>query len=61
MIYDIRGRQVRTLVNSQQQAGNYQIVWDGIDDYNLPVAAGVYFCRMDAEGFVKVIKLALVK
>ncbi|HEX9974903.1 MAG TPA: FlgD immunoglobulin-like domain containing protein, partial [bacterium] len=61
VIYDIRGRQVRMLVNTQQQAGNYQIVWDGTDDHNLPVAAGVYFCCMEAELFVKVIKLALVK
>ncbi len=61
VIYDIRGRKVRTLVNTQQRAGNYQIIWNGTDDYNLPVAASVYFCRMDAGGFVKVIKLALVK
>jgi len=60
-IYDIRGRKVCTLVNTQQQMGNYQIVWDGTDEHNLPVAAGLYFCRMEAEAFVKVIKLALVK
>ena len=60
VIYNIRGRKVRTLVNSHQQAGIYQIDWDGTNDHNLPIAAGVYFCRMEAGGFVKVIKLALM-
>jgi len=62
VIYDIRGRKVRTLVNTQQQAGNHQVAWDGTDDRNLPLAAGVYLCRMEAgDFFAKVIKLALVK
>jgi predicted phosphodiesterase len=76
VIYDILGRQVRTLVAAHQQAGSYQCVWDGTDKYDLPVAAGVYFCRMEAGNpstastnksgqagrrFVKVIKLALVR
>jgi hypothetical protein len=76
VIYGIGGRKVRTFVNTQQQAGNYQIVWDGTDEHNLPVAAGVYFYRMEAgdpstsspnksgqagQVFVKLIKLVLVK
>jgi flagellar hook assembly protein FlgD len=60
-IYDVLGRQVRTLVDGRQQAGNYQSVWDGTDKYDLPVAAGIYFCRMEAGVYAKVIKLALVK
>ena len=61
VIYDIRGRQVRTFVNIQQQPGNYQVAWDGTNDHNLPMAAGVYFCRMEAGDFVKIIKLVLMK
>lgn len=61
VIYDLQGRQVKTLVNTQQQAGCFQTVWEGTNDHNLPVAAGMYFCRMEAGEFMKVIKLALVK
>jgi flagellar hook assembly protein FlgD len=57
----LRGRKVRTLFDGQQQAGTYKISWDGTDGNHLPVAAGVYFCRMEAGDFVNVIKLALVK
>lgn len=61
IIYDLVGQQIKSLVDSQQPAGHFQITWDGTDEQYLPVAAGVYFCRMEAEDFVKVIKLALVK
>ncbi|HEX9972522.1 MAG TPA: T9SS type A sorting domain-containing protein, partial [bacterium] len=60
-IYDLLGRHVKTLVDTQQPAGHFQTTWDGADEHNLPVAVGVYFCRMEAGEYVKVIKLALVK
>ena len=61
IIYDLLGRHIKTLVNSQHSTGHFQIAWDGTDEQNLPVAAGLYFCRMESGDFVKVIKLALVK
>lgn len=69
VIYDVLGRNVKTLVDTQHSAGRFHTAWDGTDENNLPVAAGVYFCRMQAEEpsssseqrFIKVIKLALVK
>ena len=60
-IYDILGRHIRTLMDTRHQAGHFQTTWDGTDERNMPVAAGVYFCRMEAKDFVKVIKLALVR
>ena len=61
MIYDILGRPVRTLVDMRQQAGSHQIVWDGVDEHELPMVAGVYFCRLVAGEFSRVIKLALLR
>jgi hypothetical protein len=61
VIYDILGRQVKMLENGRRSAGHYRITWDGTDDRNLPVAAGLYFCRMEAGDFVKTIKLALMR
>ena len=60
-VYDALGRRVRTLVDNRQQTGHFQTTWDGTDKRNLPVAAGVYFCLMEAGEFIKVIKLALVR
>ena len=61
VIYDVLGRHIKTLVDGQHATGHFQATWDGTDEHNLPIAAGVYFCRMEAGEFVKVIKLAFVK
>lgn len=42
-IFDISGRQLRTLVDGPLQAGLYQRVWDGRNDAGERLAAGVYF------------------
>lgn len=60
-IYDVLGRYVRTLVDSRQAAGYFHTIWDGTNERGAPVAAGVYFCRMEANDFVPVIKLVLVR
>ena len=55
-LYDISGREVETLVDMVQKAGNYSIPWYAID-----FPSGVYFCRLDAQNGQKVMKLALVR
>ncbi|MBN2357301.1 S8 family serine peptidase [candidate division KSB1 bacterium] len=61
VIYDQLGRKVRTLIDGRKQAGRFKTNWDASDDHHQPVAAGVYFCRMKAGAFVKVVKIALVR
>jgi len=60
-IYDLSGRHVKTIVDAHQSVGHFKVIWNGTDDAGLSQAAGVYFCRMETDQFVKVIKLALVK
>lgn len=60
-IYDINGKEVITLVNEQQPAGNYRIVWDGMNTQVRPVSSGVYFYQLDAGPFVEVKKMALIR
>jgi subtilisin-like proprotein convertase family protein len=47
-VHDVSGRRVRTLVDGPRKAGGYEARWDGRDEDGLPVASGVYFCRMYA-------------
>lgn len=61
IVYDLLGRQIKALVDSQHSIGRFQIAWDGTDEHNQPVTTGLYFCRMEAGEFVRIIKLALVK
>ena len=55
-VFDVLGREVRTLVNQQQQAGSYAVKLNGA---NLP--SGVYFCRLEAGTYHDVKKMLLLK
>jgi hypothetical protein len=60
-IYDVRGREVRTLLDANQPAGSHQVRWDGRDARGVPAASGVYFYRLSATGFVQTKKMVLLK
>jgi hypothetical protein len=48
-VFDLRGRQVRTLVSGEvRPAGEYEVVWDGRTDQGTPTGAGVYFIKLAA-------------
>jgi hypothetical protein len=47
-VYNVAGRLVRTLVNTKQSAGPYDVVWDARDNGSRRVPQGVYFYRMVA-------------
>ncbi|MCB0722608.1 MAG: T9SS type A sorting domain-containing protein [Ignavibacteriae bacterium] len=55
-VYDITGREVSTLVNSELTTGRYEFEWNGAQ-----FASGVYFLRINAGDFVKVQKMMLIK
>lgn len=55
-VYDILGREVATLVNGRQNAGYYDVTFDAS---NLP--SGVYFYRLQAGSYDKIMKLMLLK
>jgi flagellar hook assembly protein FlgD len=49
-IYDVNGREVRTLVDQTQGTGAHSILWDGTNDGGGTVARGVYTYRIVAPG-----------
>jgi hypothetical protein len=62
VVYDLRGQLVRELVSEQQDAGRYQVLWDGRDGRGAGAGAGVYFARLVAADAAAVtIKMILVK
>lgn len=60
-IFDLSGRLVRTLANEDMAAANHSIVWDGTDANGKPLGAGVYFCRLEAQGQVLTQKIMMVQ
>ena len=60
-IYDLLGRQVKTLVNQVQNTGFNSIQWNATNDYGEPVSAGIYLYQIKAGTFYQTRKMALLR
>lgn len=60
-VYDVAGRLVRTLIDSELEPGEFEAPWDGTTVEGLRAASGVYFVRMESDGFTASEKLVLLK
>ena len=60
-VYNILGQKIRVLVDEDQTAGHKLVRWDGKDDKGQDVASGVYFYRLQAENFMQIKKMLLLK
>lgn len=61
-IYNIAGRVVRTLLDTEVAAGTQDfVVWDGTDDVGAKCASGVYFYRLNAPGYTQTEKMVMLK
>ena len=61
MIYDILGREVKSLHRGLKQAGYHSVIWDSKDNQGGPVSAGIYFYQIRSKEFVKTKKMILLK
>ena len=61
IIYDMLGRQVKTLVNQTQNAGYASVIWDATNDYGKPVSAGIYLYQIQAGEYIQTKKMVLLK
>jgi len=55
-VFDILGNEVATLVNEEQTSGIYEVEFSGS---NLP--SGIYFYELNADSFIKTMKMILLK
>jgi peptidase C25-like protein/flagellar hook capping protein FlgD len=60
-IFNIRGQKIKTLVDENYEAGNYDISWQGTDDSSNPVSSGIYFYRLKTDRFTDIKKMILMK
>jgi len=55
-VYDVLGNEVSTLVNEKQNAGSYEVEFDGSN-----FASGVYYYKLTSDGFAETKKMLLTK
>jgi parallel beta-helix repeat protein len=60
-VYDQTGRLVKILENGIKRAGNYTVSWDGCNNANQKVPAGVYFAILKSGDFTSIKKIILVR
>lgn len=60
-IYNIKGQQIRTLIDKKLNAGNHCVFWDGTDDIGNLVSSGIYFYKMSMDNYSETRKMILEK
>jgi len=60
-IYDILGREIKSLIASEIVAGNHSIEWNGSDNFGNKVASGTYIYKFSVGTFFSVKKMLLIK
>jgi hypothetical protein len=55
-VYNVLSQKVTTLVSEFRDAGDHIVVWDAAE-----MPAGIYTCRIEADGFAQTRKMMLVK
>ena len=55
-VFDALGKQVEELVNSDFNAGTYEVTWNAAN-----YSSGAYFYRLETEGFAETKQMILVK
>jgi flagellar hook assembly protein FlgD len=67
VVYDIMGREIKSVNIQSQSPGTHQIVWDGKNENGTQVSSGVYLYRIhlksleNSQEFVKTAKMLLLK
>ena len=62
VIYDIKGKEVRTLHDGKFQTGSSQFTWDGLNEYGNQISGGIYFCHLVLNGVhAQTIKMTFIK
>ena len=60
-IYDLQGRNVKTLINKKQNAGYQSVKWNATNNKGQPVSAGVYLYSIEVGDFRHTEKMILLK
>jgi flagellar hook assembly protein FlgD len=61
IIYDITGELIKEITREHNQAGEYEIIWNGKNNFGERVSSGAYFYQIVAGDYVEAKKMILLK
>jgi len=59
--FNIQGKEVIRLIDNEQPAGHYRVIWNGKDIQGGDVASGIYFYQLKVNEFIQTKKLTLIR
>jgi hypothetical protein len=60
-LFNSAGQLIRTLVEAEQDNGEYTVIWNGLNNAGQEVASGVYFYQLKCGDFIETRKLLKMK
>ena len=60
-IYDMLGREIKSLVNSEKEPSTYNVEWNGTNNFGQRVASGAYVYQITAGDFIQTKKMVYLK
>ena len=60
-VYSLLGKKVKTLISNVHQPGFYSVQWNGTNDMGSAVSSGVYICKINADRYMAIKKMILMK
>jgi hypothetical protein len=60
-IYDMLGKEVKTLINQTQDAGYKSVIWNATNDVGAPISSGLYLYTIQVGDFSQTKKMVLLK
>lgn len=61
LIYDVRGRVVKTFDEGIKVPGPHELIWDGTNEEGDKVSSGIYFYQLRSKNYTKARKMTLIK
>jgi predicted esterase len=61
VVYTIQGKEIKTLVNRNQPAGNYLLSWNILDNQVSTLSPGIYICKISTPDFQSQKKILLIR
>lgn len=61
VVYDLLGREIRTLFDEVQDRGHHTVQWNGLNSHGTPVTSGAYVARLTTASGSRVLNMLLVK
>ena len=60
-IYNVSGQLIKEINREHNQAGKYEVIWDGKNNFGQKVSSGAYFYQLTAGNYTEAKKMILLK